>query len=187
MTLQYKFVSDNLNYDGSQLKSLFAYLNFGLLGDSVVAFIGPCEIPFEHMVDGEDFLDKSEIRGDLMLHFIIEEFGKDLELAVTRQRLLASLVFEKLTSLFPNKKISRSGDDIFVGDGKLSISIATVSPVSFLIHFAMNISNEGTPVKTSCLRDLDINPRTFADELGALYLKEVHGISQACRKVHWVK
>src|ERR1700678_2365139 len=126
--MQYRFVSDNLAYDGSQLRSLFGYLDHGILGDSFIAFIGPCDIPFANMVDGEDFLANSEIRGGLMLHFIIEEFGKNLELAVTRQRLLACLTREVLSTLCPNKDFSRNGDDIFVDGGKLSISIATVSP-----------------------------------------------------------
>ena len=50
------------------------------------------------MVDGEDLLAKAAIRGDQMLHFIVEEFGKNLELAVTRQRLLSALVMEVVKS-----------------------------------------------------------------------------------------
>jgi hypothetical protein len=185
--MQYRFVSDNLSYDGTQLRSLFGYLDHKVHGDSILAFIGPCNIPFENMVDGEDFLDSSEIRGGLMLHFIIEEFGKNLELAVTRQRLLASLVREILSEKTPAKTFKREGDDIFVDGGKLSISIATVSPVSALIHFAMNISNEGTPVKTSCLNDLKISPRDLADEVGKRFTREIETVLQACSKVHWVK
>src|ERR1700677_5154553 len=130
--MKYKFVSENLKYDGSQLRSLFGYLDHGILGDSFISFIGPCDIPFEHMVDGDDFLAKAEIRGGSMLHFIIEEFGKNLELAVTRQRLLAAIVHQALNEMVPTKKFTRTGDDIYVDGGKLSISIATVSPVSAL-------------------------------------------------------
>jgi len=185
--MKYKFVSENLKYDGSQLRSLFGYLDHGILGDSFISFIGPCDIPFANMVDGEDFLANSEIRGGLMLHFIIEEFGKNLELAVTKQRLLACLVEEVLSEQCPNKKFDRNGDDIFVDGGKLSISIATVTPVSALIHFAMNITNEGTPVKTSCLRDLNLEGRAVAEIVAAKYLREREGILQATQKVHWVK
>jgi uncharacterized protein len=185
--MQYKFVSENLAYDGSQLRSLFGYLDHKILGDSFISFIGPCDIPFSNMVDGEDFLAGSEIRGGLMLHFIIEEFGKTLELAVTRQRLLASLVREELARLLPNKSFIREGDDIYVDGGKLSISIATVSPVSALIHFAVNITNDNTPVKTAALNDFKISPKDFSDSLGAKFLSEVASIDQACRKVHWVK
>jgi hypothetical protein len=185
--LIYKFISDNLKYNGSQLKSLFAYMDFKIMGDSIVAFIGPCDIPFEHMVDGEDLLAGSAIRGDLMLHFIIEEFGKNLELTATRQRLFAAIVRETLLQMNPNKVFNRGGDDIFVDEGKLSISIATVSPVSGLIHFAMNITNLGTPVKTSCLADLQIDARNLSDLVAKNYLIELDGILQAQQKVHWVK
>jgi len=185
--MEYRFVSDNLAYDGSQLRSLFGYLDHKILGDSFISFIGPCDIPFSNMVDGEDFLAGSEIRGALMLHFIIEEFGKSLELAVTRQRLLAAVVKEEISKFCPQKKFTREGDDIFVDGGKLSISIATVSPVSSLVHFAMNINNDNTPVKTSCLNDLNVEPRRFSDELSTKFIDEIKTIGQACRKVHWVK
>ncbi len=185
--MKYKFLPENLKYDGSQLRSLFGYLDCGVLGDSVISFIGPCDIPFSNMVDGEDFLARSEIRGGLMLHFIIEEFGKTLELAVTKQRLLACLVVEVLSEMCPQKKFLREGDDIFFDDGKLSISIATVSPVSAMIHFALNLTNEGTPVKTSCLQDLKLDFKKVAGSIASKYLKEHDTIVQATQKVHWVK
>jgi hypothetical protein len=124
-----------------------------------------------------------------MLHFIVEEFGISLELAVTRQRLLAGIVFENILISSPQlaSQLRRSGDDIFVGDAKLSISIATVSPVSGLIHFAMNIVNDGTPVKTCALSDFKINSKTIAQQIAAAYINEVKTIKEACTKVHWVK
>jgi hypothetical protein len=185
--LKYKFVPEKLAYDGSQLRSLFGYLDHHILGDSIIAFVGPCDIPFEHMVDGEDLLAKAAIRGREMLHFIIEEFGKNLELAVTRQRLLACLVREVLAEKCPAKNFLREGDDIFVDGGKLSISIATVSPVSSLIHFAMNVTNEGTPVKTSSLKDLNLEAPGLAEVVAHRYLKEIEGIHSATQKVKWVK
>jgi len=66
------FIENKFTYDGSQLHSLFAYLEHGLLGPSVVSWRGACNIPFSHMVDGEDLLAKASIEGDEMLHFIIE-------------------------------------------------------------------------------------------------------------------
>ena len=185
--MDYRFVSEKLKYDGTQLASRFAYLNFEILGDSVVAFAGPCDIPFEHMVDGEDLLAKAEIRGGFMLHFIIEEFGQGLEFAVTRQRLFAALVMEEITKLVPGKTLRRDGDDLYYNDGKLSISIATVSPVSSLIHFAVNITNENTPVKTASLGDLGIVYRELADAVGRRFTAEVRTIKEATCKVRWVQ
>ena len=84
-------------------------------------------------------------------------------------------------------KILRTGDDLFYGDGKLSISIATVSPVSALIHFAINITNENTPVKTASLGDLKVSHQSFAENLCASFVREIETIKEACTKVHWVR
>lgn len=161
-------------------------MNHGLQGDSMIAFEGPCDVSFEHMVDGEDLLAQSAIRGGHMLHFILEEFDASLELAVTRQRLLAAMARD-LVSELSGEKIEREGDDLYWKGGKLSISIATVSPVSALIHFAVNVTNENTPVKTAALNDLKITPRHFAESLCTRFAKEVETIKQACTKVNWVK
>lgn len=181
--MKYKFLDQRIDYDGSQLRSLFAYMSHEILGDSVIAFRGACDIPFENMADGEDVLAKSAIRGGDMLHFIMEEFGASLQLAVNRQRLFAAIVLEELRKFCPQRKMWRSGDDLYVDDGKLSISIATVSPVSALIHFAMNITNENTPVKTTSLQDLGIDPRSFADKVADRFLEEVRTMKEACCKV----
>jgi hypothetical protein len=197
MSFQSKFL--NLSevksaYDGTQLRSLFAYLDYGILGDSIVAWVGPCDVSFEHMVDGEDLRDKSEIRGSRMVHFIIEKFGASLAETVALQRLLSAIakdvLFEKMGPL-PRYAVRRSGDDLFVslpdGEGKLSISIATVSPVSGLIHFAVNVSNEGTPVKTAALEDLRIPAQEFAETVLRDFAQEMGSIQAATCKVKWVR
>ncbi len=192
-------------YDGSQLKSLFAYLNHSLMGDSIVAWEGPCDIPFEHMVDGEDVLAQSEIRSAKMLHFIVEKFETSLFSAVLMQRLLAALCLESLREPCPElgSELRREGDDIYWQDRKLSISIATVSPVSGLVHFAVNTSNENTPVKTCALSDFKSNiknkgsgldgglkalePKNFAEKLMTMFTSELNSSLMATQKVHWVK
>ena len=176
-------------YDGTQLRSLYAYLEHKLQGDSVVAWIGSCDISFEHMVDGEDFLEGATIAGSRMVHFIIERFHTPLFAAVAVQRLFASICMDFIrTRLSPTDAASlrRDGDDIFFREGKLSISIATVSPVSSLIHFAVNCSNEGTPVKTSCLADLGVEPRDFTNECMTRLTREIQSIEEATVKVKWV-
>lgn len=182
--IHYRFIDKNLKYDGSQLKSLFSYHNFEILGNSIVSFEGPCDVAFEHMVDGEDWLARSPIRSDRMLHFIIEIFDTKLSEAVAYQRLFAAIVFEHLSK--SNRALRRDGDDIFFNEGKLSVSIATVSPVSALIHFGVNISNSGTPVKTSSLEDLQIDPRSFANEISEKFKTEFLSIRTATMKVRWV-
>src|SRR5204862_171027 len=98
------------------------------------------------------------------VHFILEKFDCSLLAAVALQRLFASVVRDVLGAMAPAAAgIRRDGDDLFLGDKKLSISIATVSPVSALVHFAVNVTNEGTPVPTLALADLAVEPRRFAD------------------------
>lgn len=186
-----KFIEKEFAYDGTQLRSLFAYIDHGLLGDSAVAWIGPCEIPFEHMVDGEDLRDRSAIRGDRMLHVIAEIFSAPLIAGVAIQRLLASLAAdllrESVQDVAARASIRRAGDDVFVLDRKFSISIATVSPTSALIHFAANCTNRGTPVPTAALEEWRIEPRAFAGELLERFEREMVTVREATMKVKWVK
>lgn len=182
-----KFLSVMEKYDGAQLVSLRNYLKHGLLGDSVVAWIGPCDVALDHMVDGEDLVAGAEIRGGSMLHFIVEKFDSSLLAAVGLQRLLASIVRDELAA-GGAQGLVREGDDIYSSDRrKLSISIATQSPVSSLIHFAVNISNEGTPVKTLSLGDLKVEPKAFAEKIMSKFCAEVDSIVEATHKVRWVK
>ncbi len=173
-------------YDGTQLRSLYAYLQHKILGDSVIAWRGPCNIPFSHMVDGEDLLEQSVIAGSDMLHFVIEIFDQKLITGVLLQRFFASIVKDELeqkTSV-SKLKLQRSGDDIYWGKKKLSISIATSSPVSTLVHFAINISSKGTPVPTAGLDDLKLKtkPQDFAEQcMKILKLEYETSIEATCK------
>lgn len=196
MVFQSRFLeleAGKAHYDGTQLRSLFAYLEHGILGDSVVAWIGSCDVSFEHMVDGEDLRDESAIRGSEMLHLIVEKFDANLAEMVALQRLVSAIAKDLIEARKTSSaavSLRREGDDLYFdqgdGEGKLSISIATVSPVSGLVHFALNISNQGTPVKTASLADLGIEPKAFANELLARISEEFKSIWQATRKVKWV-
>ncbi len=185
--VQTRFLEQQFKYDGTQLRSLFAYMNYGVLGDSIVSWVGPCDISFDHMIDGEDIRAQSAIRGGQMVHFITEMFGLNLSNGVAVQRLTTAIAIEVLRKLSPLHELAQSlrrdGDDIFAGDRKLSISIATVSPVSALIHFAVNVTNEGTPVKTLALQDLQIEPNSFAKSLMESFCSEMLSIHQATCKV----
>lgn len=185
------FWSDQIEaYDGRQLKSLFAYMKWGILGDSIVAWQGPCHVTLDHMVDGEDQRAQAQISGDLMLHFIVENFKPDLFSGVLMQRLLAAIVKDGLIETTPvseGVQLKRAGDDIYYQDSKLSISIATVSPVSTLVHFAINIKNSGTPVKTEALGRWGIDPKIFASKVMEGFCHEINSVKDATQKVHWVK
>lgn len=186
-----KFLTTQDCYDGTQLESLRNYLKHQILGDSIVAWVGPCDVSFEHMVDGEDLLQQAQICGSSMLHFVIEKFDSTLLAAVALQRLLASQIKDELQVCAKQQELARSltrdGDDLFAGGKKLSISIATQSPVSSLIHFAMNVKNEGTPVPTLSLEDLGVEPKVFAETIMNRFCTELHSIEEATRKVRWVR
>lgn len=165
-----KFVNQTIKYDGSQLRPLWAYENYQILGPSVISWCGPCEVTTQHMVDLEDLVAGSKIEGHSMLHFIIEFFDHSLVTAVFFQRLVIAKIKDELLLNSKNKKFSQTliqeGDDLYFlknnKKAKLSISIAGKSAVSLMIHIALNITNEGTPVFTGSLQDLNIDPVKFS-------------------------
>ena len=157
------FVPDAVDYDGAQIRSLWAYREFGLLGDSIVAFVGVCDVKPELMVDIEDLRAGERIFSRKMLHFIVEHFDANLEAAVLRQRVLAGLVMETILRARPGlaATLRREGDDLYDADAKLSVSIATATPVSTKIHFGINVDAEGAPVKAAGLGRLRSRRRTL--------------------------
>ncbi len=171
-----------IDYDGTQIHSLWAYRTFGVQGDSIVAFMGGCEVPFANMVDLEDVRARSRIASPHMLHFIVEHFDLDLEKTVLRQRLLSVLVHSEL-----GKDVRREGDDLFLGPGKLSISIATLTPVSSKIHFGINIRRAlDVGVETRSLEDLGVDPAALARRVMELYAAEMAGVLDARTRVRGV-
>lgn len=187
--MKYFFYNKKLKYDGSQLRPLFAYENFNIEGPSIVSWVGPCDVSLEHMVDFEDKIVKAKIKSELMLHFIVEIFPAQLLAAVSLQRLLATIVKTSLENLIQNKSrpksvvFERKGDDLYLGSKKLSISVASSSAVSSLIHFAINVSNAGTPVKTCALNDWSIKPHDLAQAVGKAFAAEFADIVFATQKV----
>lgn len=176
------FIEQQFEYDGSQLRSLYAYLNHSILGNSIIAWAGPCRVDFDKMIDGEDLLQKSAICGDFMLHFIIEIFDQNLMTGVSLQRLFASIVKEYLEKK-TQQIFLREGDDIYWNNKKLSISIASTSPRSTMIHFAINISNQGTPVPTCSLSDFNLSSTEVAQSLLESFKKEFISVQEATWKV----
>ncbi len=186
MTVSTHVLDAPLDYDGSQLASLFAYRTCGIAGDSAVAFRGACRVTDETMVDVEDRRAGARIAADDMLHVVAEAFDERLPAMVLRQRLFGRLAAD-LVAERSGTPVRVAGDDLFVGDGKLSISVATASPVSALFHFGLNLSNDGTPVETAALGDLGVEWRPFADELLARWAAECADVRFAAAKVRWVR
>lgn len=182
-TMKTKWLPQTLCYDGTQLRSRWIEKVAGMTGNAVVAFVGGGNVPIEHMVDLEDVAANAPIFSESMLHFLIEIFGRDLEKMVLRQRLLVALILEELKKFPQCRNIVRRGDDLYDGDAKLSVSIATSSPISCLIHTGINISSKNTPVKTKGLEDYDIPPQTLAESLMRRFAEELAGITHATTKV----
>lgn len=180
-----RVVKEAIDYDGRQLRSHWIYENFAISGDAVLAFVGGVDVRGPHLVDLADKQAGLFIAGRRMLHIIAESFGPDLDRAVFMQRLLVLLATELLRAHGVLGQ-RRSGDDIFIGDGKLSVSIATVSLVSCLVHFGINVTTEGTPVRTSALADHGIDPYRFAEELTEAYAREIGSMARATVKVRSV-
>lgn len=180
-----KWIENEFLYDGSQLRGQFAYLQYGVLGPSIVSWKGACDISQANMADGEDLLQGAKICGSLMLHFIIELFDIKLFAGVSVQRLFTTIVRDVITELRPQLcgRLRRDGDDIYFETKKLSISVAAQSPLSCVIHFAVNISNQGTPVPTCALEDFEIDPKEFALVVMAKFQKEMASVQEATYKV----
>ena len=169
-------------YTGKELHSRFVREQTGLDGDAAIAWVGPCDVPNENLVDTEDRDAGEFIKAKSMLHFIVEVGEKDLLRAVYRQRLLVAIAADAIREA-SGKMIERHGDDLFVGKGKLSVSIATNSPTSTLIHLGINIDGTGAPVKTSDLKALGIDPKALAKTVLERFAAEEKGIRHAKSKV----
>ena len=179
------FVKESLKYTGDYLSSHWIYNTFELLGDAAVVFCGPCDVQLAEMVDLADVHEQASIYSENMLHFIVEHFQTPLEVMVLRQRLLTSQIKDLLAELTGNV-FKRKGDDIYDGKYKLSVSIATVSPVSAVMHFGVNISSANTPVLTKGLNDYGIDPKDFGLKIMKIYADELQNMREATCKVRAV-
>ena len=180
-----------IEYDGSQLSPLWAYESFDVQGDSIVSFRGPCNISEEYMVDIEDRRKNAEISSPDMLHFIVEYFGVEIDRIVLVQRLLISTTVDLLReSIYQEAEVEREFDNIYAfapeenERGKLSVSVATVSPVSGLIHLGLNITSDGTPVKAAGLEEIGVEDvDKFAVELARRFIEEINNTKMDASKV----
>ena len=139
--MEYIVLDKKTDYDGSQISSLWAYNLADVQSDSIIAFRGGCDVKIEHMIDLEDKKQGDMIFSTDMIHFIIEHFDStDLKLVYARQRLFTAIVKEILSGY--RTDIVRNGDDLFVDDKKLTVSIASTSVVSQKIHFGINVVHD---------------------------------------------
>lgn len=151
MNLKTAMVTEKMTYYGSELRPHFILSKWKIEDSALVAFRGPCDVKTDHLVDWEDRLAHDFIRAKEMMHFLGEFFGITLKEGIWIQRLLVSELGCMLTEM--GLKVSRSGDDLFINQKKLSVSIVTASPVSVLLHLGINIDAEGAPVAAIGLKE----------------------------------
>ncbi len=186
MIMQTKFIDKNIKYEGFQLSPHWIYKNFKIQGDAIVAFIGECDVKLAEMVDIEDVINNEPIYSKSMLSFISEQFNVNLIEGVFRQRLLITVIKEVLEN--KGYLVKRDGDDLFYDGRKLTVSIATKSVNSVLIHTGINIISSGAPVDASGLtEDMNITDvKSFAEDVLKRYSEELDDIVMASTKVRGV-
>ena len=181
-----KYIDEEIKYIGSQLAPHWIYKTQKIQGDAIVAFCGECEVKLSEMVDIEDVINNEPIYSKYMLSFITEQFNVNLIEGVFRQRLLICIIKEELEKrgIF----VVRKGDDLMIDNRKLSVSIATKSVSSILIHTGLNIESAGAPVEASGLSsELGITDiKDFANVIMRRYAEEIDDIISASTKVRGV-
>jgi hypothetical protein len=181
------FSEKSRTYFGPELRPHFLLTEMGLKGSALAAFIGPCQVKTEHLVDWEDRMVSDRIEANSMVHFLGEFFGIPLREGVFLQRLTVSIAKDLLArELGPRAlelDLRREGDDLFLQNRKLSVSIVTASPVSVLFHLGINIDPSGAPVPAIGLQELGIDASKWGRAVLEAVQKELDGIGWACVKV----
>jgi hypothetical protein len=185
MLFQTYFHQDELTYHGPELSPHFILSRFKVEGSCLSAFIGPCFVKTDHLVDWEDRLANDHIKAEKMIHFLGEFFGITLKEGVWIQRLLVS---EILAFLLVNKvEAHRVGDDLYINsqgqERKLSVSIVTASAVSVLLHLGINIDSTGAPVDAIGLQSLKLDPKVLTEFVLTRFKEEYESVERACVKV----
>jgi hypothetical protein len=207
MHIHFHDEQEEIRYNGDQLKSLFPYSISKVKGDCLVAFFGQMDVRTDHMVDMEDVLQSDYIWSPLAFNMVVEIFHIGIESAVLYQRSLMQIATETLRDFLVYHNIASAdikleGDDImvkFLGPKeddkygvwkKLSVSIATVSHISGLIHSALNVDvDDKIPVPATGLRDILIESSIIVEyckEVCNRFKDFVHSVKLASVKVKGV-
>ena len=184
--MQFLKWEDGNEYDGSQINPSWAFQEFNVKDSNIVSWVGPMNILGDNLIDYEDV--GLDITGNKMLHFIVEHFDEqpgNLKLAYHRQRMLVMIMRDKLLDY--GIKTTQDGDDIFIDNGKLSVSIATASISAMKIHFAVNITKKGTPadVNVASLEDNGISMDDvyeLQDKVANTYIETIETIMKDITK-----
>ncbi|NHJ39760.1 MAG: DUF366 family protein [Asgard group archaeon] len=182
-----------MQYDGAQIKPLWALNKYGISGDSFVIFRGSMKITQDEMIDVKDIVRERDladilISSDDCIHFIIEMFDdqpSNLKVAYHRLHLLSYIVQRKIEELV-NKKFEKKGTDLYYNKRKINVAIATSSNNSTKIHFGINVKSSGVPkhVKAIGLNDIqeNINLEKLAKTIAEEFITEITEINKDVSK-----
>ncbi|MDR2545515.1 MAG: DUF366 family protein [Methanobrevibacter sp.] len=140
----YKHLNKNFEYDGSQINPNWAFKALKIKGSSIITWIGSMNIKNENLKDYEDI--GLEIKSNNIINCIVEHFDiqpGNLRVAYLRQRLFVMILVEELSK--KGIKTLRDGDDIYIDNHKLTVSIATTYLSSIKIHLGINLTDDGSP------------------------------------------
>ena len=184
------FIKEEILFTGEQLLSYWSYTHHDLPGDSILAFIGPCQVDEKYIVGIDHYLKKTQIKSERMLHFLVEHFDQELEKAILRQKLLVDIVKDKLNHRLKGDVLQRWGDDLYDTEYKLTVSATVRTPVSTKIHLGINISSQNTPVKARGLNDYGIDAHDISQAVMDQYRMDMRLISEKLwkiRRVRWYR
>ncbi len=172
------YIKEKIKFTGEQLEAHWAFKEFDILGDSILAFGGPCDLKEKYLVGVDHFKKKTQVKSEMMLHFLVEHFDQDLEKAILRQTLLINILKDKLNHRLGGDIFQRWGNDIFEEDFKLTISTVTKTSISTKIHLGINVSSKDVPVKAKGLSDYGIDPDEIAEVVMNQYRLDMRRINE---------
>ncbi|MHA1668499.1 MAG: DUF366 family protein [Candidatus Heimdallarchaeaceae archaeon] len=188
-TIIFEEFSKQIIYDGMQISAHYVAQKYNIIGNSILIFRGPMRLTKKEMLDLKDIIREGHLNDVLIssndsLHIIIEEFDlqpPNIEIEYYRLRLLTQLVIEELVK----KKITvvRKGSDIYCGNKKLNVGIATIGLSSAKIHFGLNIKNTGFPshVNATGLLEIGFKEEEIRDwilKIVEKYIDEVNAVKE---------
>jgi hypothetical protein len=182
----YQILRDKFPYTGQELSVGWIRKNSKIDGGAAVAWVGPCRVETDDMVDLDDVKAGSYVEAAQMAHIIIEHLNCTMQAAVLRQRLLVCILAEVLRKR--GVQSERDGDDLYVDGRKLTVSIAAPSRGgTCLIHLGINVDPAGSPVPAVGLDELGVPPYELLESVLGNYRSELADAAHAEIKVRAVR
>lgn len=179
--MKYRILSEKKVFTGEEMRPHWAYINYDLLGDSIVAFTGTFQVPRERLIDIKYIKEGMDIlSGEEMLHLVVEHFQENMTVSVLRQYLLLSIVEEKLSHRTQNEPVIRWGDDLYYNELPISTTATTKTMVSCKIHLGLFLHENKLKGHTG-LDVFGIDPFEMVEVIIGQYRAE---IKRLCEKAY---